>query len=193
VSGATIYRVTWDPARFQYLLYDLPHPGLELFQFNGTPRLDTWTKPPVYVYEPRLERPDIWHIVTAAVLVASPPIIEMLEPFVSEAGELLPVQLTENGETLYALNILRDFDCLESTDADLSELRLYPNFMPHRLPESGLLKIPQVDTTHIFCLERDDDAESFRARIERHGLTGLTFELVWSEVSGPKPINLILE
>jgi hypothetical protein len=193
MSRAVVYRVGWDATRFQYLLYDLAHPGFDLFQFNGTSRLDSWTPQPVYVYEPRLEPPDIWHIVTAAVLVMSQSVVEALEPFISQAGELLPLRMVGSDDELYALNILRDFDCIDWTEADLDDLKLYPNFIPHRLPESGLLKVPPLDTAHIFYLERDEDGDSLRARIDQRELKGLTFEPVWSEVGGPVPINLMLE
>jgi hypothetical protein len=183
VSESLVYRIGFDVERYQSLLFDLPEPPSELF--NGRPRASTWTPQPVYAYESRLDRPDIWHLFGAAVLVLDEEVVETLEPFVSMAGELLPLRRVPTQEELFALNVLGAIDCLAPGSWSDDDISIVPNFVEHRLPESGLLKVFPIDMADIFALERDDDEDSFRRRVERNGLRGLTFELVWSSSSGP--------
>jgi hypothetical protein len=190
VSEATVYRLDWDVERFQSYVYDLPDPELDLWLFDGTPRLSNWKPLPVYSDYPRLESPDIWHLVGAAVLVISTDVIDLLEPFISRAGELLPLVVSGTGEEVFALNVLEDIDCVSPGGYSDDDLNLSFDFLEHRLPESGLFKIPQCDTVLIFYVERDDDVDNLRQRVAHHGLSGVSFEPVWSSTSGARPINL---
>jgi hypothetical protein len=193
MNEATVYLLTWeDLDRYQSLLFDLPDPDyLEEFCFDGRPKEPHWTTPPVYIDAPRLERPDFWHLVGAAVLVMDIKVMDLLEPHLSMAGELLPVIVSGSTETLYALNILRDIDCLDPAHYVPCELSLRPYFLEHRLPESGLFKLPQTDATQMFLLERSDDADSFRRRVEQNKLRGIEFQRVWSSVDGPEDMDLL--
>ncbi len=184
----------FDVNRFQALLIDLPESQtpVSTFTFGGVSKADAWSPLPVYSDRPRLEEPDIWHLVGCAVLVMSKATVEALEPFVSMAGELLPVISSETSDELYALNILEDVACLDPTAYDLDALTLYPRFIEHRLPETGLFKVPQIDTVDIFCVERSDDHDSFRSRVEARGLGGVTFKRVWSSSQGAADVNLML-
>src|SRR4029077_9984253 len=92
----------------------------------------------------------------------------------------LPLRLSGSNETFLALNILRDIDCLNPDAYRINDLEVYTDFIAHRLPESGLFKIPQVDHLQIFYLERDDDEETLREAIERHGFSGLSFRPGWA-------------
>jgi hypothetical protein len=193
MTDTTVYEIGFDVERFQALLVDLPEEqtSVETWTFDGTPKAGSWTPLPVYSDRPRLERPDVWHLVGAAVLAMDAETIGSLEPFVRRAGELLELTRSDTRDLLYALNILEDIDCLDPTAWDLDKLFLCPRFLEHRLPETGLFKIPQSDTVDIFSVERTDDDDSFRRRIDRLGLKGLTFRLVWSASAGPAYENLI--
>jgi hypothetical protein len=191
MSDATVYRVKWSPDRYQALLYDLPEIPDHLLKFDGTSKLDSWTAPPVYVDQPRLDKPDIWQLVGASVIVVSDDVAARLDPFLTTVGELLPVVVTGSSDALFALNILDDIDCLDSLQVIAQELFVPPVFLKHRLPESGLFKVPQLDKVQIFYLERDEDHDSLRRRVEDEGLHGLVFEAVWSAAHGPRIPNLL--
>jgi hypothetical protein len=189
---ATIHIVRWDdPDRYQALLYDLPAVPRELRTFDGRAKRGTWETPPVYVDGPRLEAPDFWRLVGSATIVVSPQLAQELGGFLHPVGELLPLRLSGTGETLLALNILRDVDCLDPAADDLDNLNVLTQFLVHRLDESGLFKIPQVDDVEIFYLERTDDAETLRQTIETRGLRGIHFVPVWSSDGSIEPVNLL--
>ena len=190
MSDAVVHKLEWDVDRFQVFLYDLPDPPLEMFLFGGTPRLESWVPQPIYVEKPRLEPPDIWHLVGAALLLMNEDVIAQLEPFVSRAGELLPFVVAGTDEEMFGLNILEDIDCLAPGSYSLDGLAAYPDFVEHRLPETGLFKVPILDTVDVFSVERSDDDDSFRRRVEANGLRGLSFCEVWSTTSGAQPVNL---
>jgi hypothetical protein len=195
MSEATVYRVRWaDLDRFQSFLVDRPDPPLETWlQFAGVRLADSWTPLPIYSDQPRLQRPSFWHLVGAAVIVVEHEVVDLVGQFLYPAGELLPLRETGTDKEFLALNILRDTDCLDPSADRIDELTVVPDFIPHRLPESGLFKVPQLDTTHIFYLERSDDHGSLIKTIERYELTGLRFEPVWTSAEGPQPTNLVTD
>jgi hypothetical protein len=57
--------------------------------------------------------------------------------------------------------------------------------------DSGLFKNPQADAVHVLSLERDDEPDSFRKRVERLEHVGLEFEPVWSSADGPREFSLM--
>lgn len=191
MSVTTVYVVRWDdPDRYQILLYDLPEVPSALKLFQGVSKAEGWIAPPVYSYEPRREAPDFWHLVGSGTIVMRPAVVEALGGYIHPAGELLPLRLVGHDEELVAFNILRDVDCLNPDAYSLDELRLYTDFLPHRLPESGFFKIPQMDDLEIFVLERSDDPETLRQAIERNGFRGLRFEPVWASDGSVPQVNL---
>jgi hypothetical protein len=191
VSPASVFRITFDGNQYQQLGYDLPEPAIDLYRFDGTPRLDTWTSQPVYVHHPRLRRPDIWHLAGAAGLVFEARTIPELEPYISAAGELLELTDTDHAESLLFLNITQDVECLDVEASTLGPVRWRLSFVERRMPESGLFKIPQADAVHVFVLEREGEPDSFRRRVERLELVGLEFEPVWSSSDGPREFSLM--
>jgi hypothetical protein len=192
MSESLVYRIRWeDLEHYQALLYDLPETPQALQWFDGTSKGDWWDAPPVYSDMPRLKAPDLWHLVGVATIVMSLEVVEELAAFLHPVGELLPLRMSGTGEGLLALNILRDVDCLNLERYRDAELEVWTDFVPHRLPESGLFKVPQVDRVEIFYLERSDDGETLRARISENDYHGIIFEPVWSSDGDVEPINLV--
>jgi hypothetical protein len=183
----TVFRVARDPERYQVLGFD-PPPPIETSKFDGTPKGQTWTTQVVRPYERQLVAPDIWFVAGAFTIAMPPRVVSLLDPFVSAAGELLPLEVAGSGEELLALNILRTLDCV---DPELSVAR--PDmlgfslvFLPDRLPrQGGLFKVPLggLAVTEIFFVDPLNAADSLRARVDSLGLTGLSFERVWSPES----------
>jgi RHS repeat-associated protein len=193
VVSSTVFRIAFDASDYQTLTYDLKDPPIDLWHFDGRSRVASWSPQPVYIERPRLQRPDFWHLFGAAVIVMGPPTIEALEPFITAAGELLPLVVSGTNEELLALNVLEDIDCVDPAAYRLDDLILDPHFLEHRLPESGIFKIPQTDTVDIYYVERDYDTDSFRKRILDYGLRGIDFLRVWSSSEGPEPVNLLTD
>jgi hypothetical protein len=192
LSVEVVYRVRWDDLdRYQALMYDLPDAPSELTTFNGVSKASWWEPPPVYSDSPRLEEPDLWHLSGCAAIVMLPAVAEELAEYLHPVGELLRLRRSGSDEGFVALNILRDVDCLNPDAYRIDDLEIYTDFIEHRLPEGGLFKVPQVDDVEIFCLERDDDGETFRDAIDRLSLRGLRFDPVWSTDGTVGPVNLL--
>jgi hypothetical protein len=51
------------------------------------------------------------------------------------------------------------------------------------------VKLPQ-STTQIFYVEREDDEDTLRQRLEDRGFRGMSFIPVWSSSEGPASVNL---
>jgi hypothetical protein len=90
---------------------------------------------------------------------------------------------------VYMLNVTVVRDAVEPGAYSMNDLSLYPRFLEHRLPDSGLFLLPQ-DSVKIFSVDRDDDDETLLGRIEELGLTGMSFVHVWSTTGGAEPLNL---
>src|SRR4051812_16281177 len=108
--------VTWDVERFQAYLYDLPGEDLSLHDhmlFDGHSRLESWEPLAIYSDEPQLEEPDIWYHTATHLPVMSNEVVDELEPYLTQAGELLPLVVSGSGETVYMLNVLVVRDAVE--------------------------------------------------------------------------------
>jgi hypothetical protein len=192
VSEARVFLVSWDVDRFQAYVYDLTDERLSLHEhmlFDGLSKLETWEPLPVYSDQPHLVEPDIWYHTDTYLPVMSDEVVEQLEPFISRAGELLPLVVSETGETVYMLNVLVVRNAVEPGAYNVDDLSLYPRFIEHRLPDTGLFKLPQL-TAKIFYVEREDDEDTLIQRLENGGLRGMSFIPVWSSSEGPASLNL---
>ena len=111
------------------------------------------------------------------------------------AGEYLPVEIEgEAGE----YRLYHTTNCINVVDGERSGWHCYgpageyrelvrPVFKAERFGEESLFKVPENHGIRSYCLERsgDPDDGEFKAVVEHHGLTGLSFELIWSdEASG---------
>lgn len=189
---SVVYRVTWDVERFQVLLYDVPEESMEpdLWMFDGTPRARSWTPLPVYADAPRLERPDIWCLAGAAVIVVPQSVGQELDSHLWATGELLALESRDFDEPLLLLNITRDVDCVDRGASTFDDaLTMSLSFHPDRLPESGLFKVPECDTTEVLYLERDSDGDPLRRRLAESGLRGPQFEPIWSSETGATKVD----
>jgi hypothetical protein len=155
---------------------------------DGTPKLESWKAPEVFVYMPRFKRGDFFQF-RSNHMITSPHATEVLRSFLEMSGELLPLPYKDEEYTL--LNVTECIDCL---DQDKSEWllnkdtgeRIYPLkyvFRPEWFTESALFKIPETCKGEVLLVEGMRDAYSeFRAVVERNGLKGMLFdELLWSD------------
>ncbi|MBN9689582.1 MAG: hypothetical protein J0M24_05035 [Verrucomicrobia bacterium] len=58
-----------------------------------------------------------------------------------------------------------------------------PAFFGSRFGEESIFKIPEDRATALYCVERTGDADDgeFKAVVNASGLTGIEFDLVWTD------------
>jgi len=110
------------------------------------------------------------------------------------SGELLPVTIEGESGNFYiynATNCINVLDPGKTVWKSLGAQNEYrepakPAFIAERFGEQSIFKFPEDGAVGIYCLERTGDADNgeFKAVVERSGLTGLRFELVWTDVKG---------
>lgn len=181
--------------RFQGFLLDQPEllsaeQHHRISTFDGRPRT-TWVPPRVYSRYPKKEEPDFWSFdVGSGAFAVRPEAVRLVYPFLAEAGELLPLPF--KGREFLVCNILECVDALDEAKTEAWRIGpsgekyapKHPFFIPSHLSHSTLFKIPQLPI-NIYCLEESEVPEDeFKACVEANKLTGLTFELVWSEEHG---------
>lgn len=191
--------------RHQGFLIDQPEQMLmedyrRISTFKGTPK-DPWVPPKVYSRYPKKLEPDFWsYEVASGAFAVRPETLDLVYPFLTLAGQLLP--LPYKGREFSICNILEYIDALDEEKSEGWRITpegrkyspRYPFFIPSHLSQSTLFKISELPI-HIYCWEETCEPEDeFKACVEANKLTGLTFELVWSEEDGivipdrrPKP------
>lgn len=183
-----VFEINFDVTHYQALLVDgddeFTFPYLDVMDFQAGRVGDSWKPPPVYVDQPRLKRPDIFHLVGAIGLVFTPSALSVLERFALWVGELLPLPFGE--EVFQLLNVLQVYDCLDTERTIFSggAARVL-EFKPHRVPEAPVFRIPQNQSAQLFCHEGvAEPFWEFKSAVEEAGLEGLTFEEVWNDRDG---------
>ena len=163
--------------------------GLRYFdalECRGVPK-QAWSPPPMHFGNPLKPEPDFWSCTVAGAFAVHPRALPTVGMFIERAGQMLPIRF-KNLE-LTVCNILQVYDCI---DADRSEWRTMPStgerysvkrpyFVPQHFEASTLFKIP-TRNLDIFCWESNQDPEEeFKACVDANKLTGLRFELIWSD------------
>lgn len=158
----------------------------ETLNCRGVPKQD-WAPPRMHFGNPLKPEPDFWDCEIAGAFAVHPRALGLMGMFLERAGQLLPVRYKDLELTL--CNILEVYDCI---DAERSEWLTRPRtgepyavkkpyFVPQHFEASTLFKIP-TRTLDIFCWECNrDPEEEFKACVEANKLTGLRFELIWSD------------
>jgi len=177
-------------------------------EFSGAPFSKEWKKQRLYIEKPKLPRPDFFHFGISKFVCNERARGLTGEPL-EMCGELLPIEIERENGDYYLYNVT---NCINVVDLEKSrwqtllywknstqqkpeekkeELKILktPAFIAERLGEESLFKIPEDNGTEIYCLERTGDADDgeFKALVEKHGLTGLEFKLIWTEERGLEP------
>jgi hypothetical protein len=181
-----VFRIQNNADEFQYFLpeHDGDWPKLRT---NATPRLATWSPPPVYVLYPKLQAGALYNLYPDTMIL-SPGAMTAIGGYASAAGETLP--LPYQGQTYTLLNVLECVNVLDhertvwQTDPQTG-MQLYITkyaFHANRLVSSPIFKIPETSMAETFVLEGQwEPHEEFRAVVERAQLKGMRFEEVWSD------------
>lgn len=170
---------------------DLPNAErLKLFDFSCMPRSENWNVLTFYVINPFLKRCDIAPLL-GNVLWGRTSILEdpVLYNHIHDAGEVLPIKIgSEDG---FLLNVL---NCGNVLNVEESKWRVNPVtqsrgslqnhvFHPHRLPRSGLFKIPETCKSEILVVTHPNNCleDDFYLWYLHKGYNGLVFSELWSD------------
>jgi hypothetical protein len=181
-----IFRIQLNSNVFQrFLPVD---PGLwktDILKMDCQCKMSTWESPELYIYNPKLEPGNFYHLCSGAFVVDAEA-MEKLRDILEMAGELLPLE--HKGTPFYLVNILECVNCLDekktkwvigkTTGAKIRIAKYH--FERSRLSESTLFKIPETSLGEVLCVSGLKDPEDeFKAQVESLGLKGLIFEKLW--------------
>lgn len=177
-----VLKIEHDTDRYQYFMPVDDKDALVFGIWDGSPRLATWSPPPVFIYEPKHKKTNFYYPSNGG-LVADRKATDALRELFEKAGELLPLHY--NGELYYVLNVTTVLDCLDEAQSEWESYGLLKRyaFNPACLSaaSSAIFKIPQMVRTALFVVEGLATAErEFSQVIRREGLKGLTLTEVWS-------------
>lgn len=169
------------------------------FKFEGRPYDEKqWVAPPMDLMQPLRPVPDIWCLVSSGAFGVGSNACDCLYSFLTRAGQLLPLIFREH--EIQICNILESAECIDPdrsiwykhpTNGSRLGVR-HPFFLPDKLPDSTLFKIPEASHEIFVWEETGEPDDEFKACVEANKLTGLIFEPVWSEEEGiilPKPVR----
>jgi hypothetical protein len=151
-----------------------------------------WRKVQLFVYNPGDPRPDFFRF--GLEYVCNQRVCELVGSILEESGQLLP--LTIEGETGFhcLYNCTTVLDVLDP-DGSIWEFHkesgtskiVVPSFHANRFGKAQLFKYPRSGLVRLYVVERTGDYRDggFKALVERYGLAGLRFDLLWTDKDGP--------
>lgn len=157
---------------------------------NGT-SCAVWRPMEFYVFDPSAPKPDIFD---APSLVFNQRARALLGPALESGGQLLPLTVEGVAGTHYLYNCTTVVDALDPEHSiwwhykERNRSRIdVPSFHPKRLKDATLFLLPPRQLPGLYVVERTGNPSDgeFKALVEHHALTGLRFDLLWSETDGP--------
>lgn len=155
--------------------------------FDGKPYPREWPAVELYLRNGKKQKPDIY-MFGGYALVFPDKVKKLIEVALDEVGELFPVTIKGDKSRYYFLNVTNSMNVLDQKRSKwwcsggkkgyktLEE----PAFRPDLFGRQSIFKIPDDGGAAIYCLERSSpDGMGFKEIVEKHGLTGLQFDLVW--------------
>ncbi len=157
--------------------------------FKGMP-FNRWKRQDFFIEKPLVPKPNFFGIGPTA-FVCDEKARELAGEPLEMSGEFLSIRVEGEPGKYWIYNVT---NCINVVDIKSSKWRRFgpgasgrimeqPAFFASRFGEEVIFKIPEDRATLMYCAERTSDPEDgeFKALVERHGLTGLEFELVWSD------------
>jgi hypothetical protein len=158
--------------------------------FSGVPFGKKWKIPQFYIEEPLLPRPDFFWLDPAAFACNEKARLHSGEPL-EISGEFLPVRVEGEKGKFWIYNVTKTLNVLDPKQSlwerigpgKADRILRKPSFIASRFGEEVIFKIPENRGACIYCVEYTGDPEDgeFKALVEKHNLTGLRFDLVWSD------------
>lgn len=160
-----IFRVLQDCDRYQNFVFDDDDEAADMLIELACQRVGKrWRSPNPVVEKPKLKKGDFLNFDTAPLIISEKAKNAMKQHWQTGAVELLPMPY--RGETYYVVNVLRQIDCLAKKQW---QGRGCTQFEKSKLKDASIFMVPQL-CTDVFV------NESFKADVERLGLTGAIFE-----------------
>ena len=121
-------------------------------------------------------------------------------PALEKAGEFLPVTIEGESEVHYIYNVtacgafidpprsIYEYELDEPAETARG-VRVAPAFQTKPIAKLSVFKLSEESGRTIYSVERTGNPSNgeFKALVEHHRLTGIKFDLAWSEKSGPVP------
>ena len=149
-----------------------------------------WKRQNFYIEKPLYPKANFFHI-GATAFVCDETARELAAEPLEMSGEFLPIKIEGERGRFWIYNCT---NCINVVDAKKSKYWKFgpgrddrqmdrPAFFASRFGEETIFKIPEDRGTIMYCSEfsGDPDDGEFKAVVEHHGLTGLAFELIWSD------------
>lgn len=161
--------------------------------FGGVPFRRKWKIPTCYLEKPLIPVPNFLNF-SGSVLVCDQSARELAGEALEMSCEFLPIKIEKVKGEFWICNITNTINVVDSEKSQWENLGkdesgqlmrrlIRPAFVAERFGEESLFKVPEDRGAGIYCLERtgDPDDGEFKAVVEKHGLTGLAFELIWTD------------
>jgi hypothetical protein len=156
---------------------------------NGVPFDRPWKTPTYYIEKPLIPRPNFFNMCGSAFICD-----EMAREIAGEAmemsGEFLPIKVEGEKGKYWIYNITNTMNVVDVKTSQWQKFGPGPDdrmlkkpvFIASRFGEETIFKIREDRGTRMYCVEFTDDPDDgeFKAVVEHHKLTGLSFELVWT-------------
>jgi hypothetical protein len=157
--------------------------------FNGVPFQRKWKIPKFYLEKPLIPKPNFFNICLA--VACDEQVREIAGEAMEMSGEFLPIRVEGEKGGYWIYNITNTINVVDQKKSEWQKLgpgsgdRMLkkPAFISSRFGDETIFKIPEDRGARMYCVEftgNPDDGE-FKAVVEHHGLTGLTFELIWTD------------
>ncbi|MPM91300.1 hypothetical protein SDC9_138428 [bioreactor metagenome] len=157
--------------------------------FNGVPFGRKWRIPDFYIEKPLVPKPNFFRVCLA--MACDEEARELSGEALEMSGEFLPIRVKGEEGLFWIYNITNTINAVDHEKSVWQKLGPGPNdrflkepaFIPTRLGEETIFKIREDRGARMYCVEftGDPDDGEFKAVVEYHGLTGLEFELVWTD------------
>lgn len=158
--------------------------------FKGVPFKRRWKVPTFYIEKPLIPKPNFFNMDVSS-LVCDEKARELAGEPMEMSGEFLPIKVEGEKGKYWIYNVTNTINVVDVKKSKWEKLgpakddRMLkrPAFISSRFGEETIFKIPEDRATVMYCVEftGDPDDGEFKAVVEHNKLTGLTFELVWTD------------
>lgn len=169
---------------------------LDSDHFSGLPFPKKWRPVKLYFENPLWPRADFYNF-SIGKIVCTTRAKELTSPALSGAGEFLPITIEGEQDEHFIFNVTNVakvdskkslWEYYEPVKLDMGLIS--PAFNATGFGRKTVFKISEDCGADIYCLEQKSARyPELKALAECHKLTGLEFELIWSDTHGPTPLR----
>ncbi len=181
-----IYKIKEDTNNYQWVMPKNKDDIFENLSFECHSKESKWQPLEMFVFNPQKKQGNFYTLGGIGALVFDEQALDAMLTIFEMAGEILPINV--EGASLYILNVL---DCVNCLDKDKSIWDYYEDgsrgrilsysFYKDRMTEGSIFKIPETCKTEVLIYsDIKNKEEEFIPLYEKHKLTGLIFEEIYS-------------